>query len=147
MNGPDSISDAVARRISYTGSWPSARLNLARRSSARGWWRGRWVPLCWRVCWLDADMACLLCMMTSSLHHADVIMGHAYCACWRHNYVIIIRVWHVSRVVWYSGRVSPSGRRRRVWRVARVCARGQSPRRRVTARAKVSDVRFRRGFQ
>ena len=25
MNGPDSISDPVARRISYTGSYPSAR--------------------------------------------------------------------------------------------------------------------------
>jgi len=56
----------------------------AQLSSARGWWRGRWVPLCWRGCWLVADLACWLCMMTSSLHHADVIMGHAYCAWWRH---------------------------------------------------------------
>jgi len=78
----------------------------------------------WRVCWL--------CILPSWLCHDDVI---------------IIRVWHVGRVVWYSGRVSPSGRRRRVWRVARVCARGQCPGRRVTAREDVSDVWFRRGFQ
>jgi len=78
----------------------------------------------WRVCWL--------CILASWL---------------RHDNIILIRVWHVGRVVWYSGRVSSSGWKRRVWRVARVCARGQSPRRRVMARAEVSDVRFRRGFQ
>jgi hypothetical protein len=77
-------------------------------------------------------MAYQLCMLT---------------ACLRHDDVILIRVWHMGRVNWYSGRVSPSGRRRRVWRVARVCARGQPPRRSVTARAAISGVRFRRGFQ
>jgi len=141
MNGPDSISDPVARRLHCTESYPSARssaqlnlarLNSTRLSSARGWWRGRWAPLCWRVSWLDADMACQLCMLASCLRHDDVI---------------IIRVWHMGRVIWYSGRVSPSGRRRRVWRVARVCACGQSPRQRVMARADVFGVRFRRGFQ
>jgi hypothetical protein len=78
-----------------------------RLGSARGWWRGRWVPLCWRVRRLDADMACwhlhyimllsswamLLYMMMSQLHHANVIPGmsivHAnvtFTSCWRHPY-------------------------------------------------------------
>ena len=35
MSGLDSISDPVARRISYTGSCPSARLLSARLNSAR----------------------------------------------------------------------------------------------------------------
>ena len=99
MNGPDSISDPVARRLRYTKSYPSARglarlgsawlqhssaqLSSARRGSARVWWRGRWVPLCWLVRWLDADMACQLCMLASCLHHDDVIL---------------IRVWHMGRV-------------------------------------------------
>ena len=61
-----------------------------------------------------------------------------------HADIILIRVSDMGRVVWYSGRVGPSGRRRRV---ARVCARGQPPRRRVTARVAMSGVRFRRGFQ
>jgi hypothetical protein len=69
--------------------------------------------------------------MTSQLRHVDII---------------IIRVRHVGQVVWYSGRVSPSGRRWRVWRMARVCVRGQPPRRRVTAHATVFDVQFRHGF-
>jgi hypothetical protein len=70
----------------------------------------------------------VLCMMMSRLHHADVIL---------------IRVSHVGRVNWYSGWVSPAGRRRRV---ALVYARGQPPRRRVMARTAVFDVRFRRCF-
>jgi len=41
-----------------------------------------------------ADMACLLCMMMSQLRHADVIY---------------IRVSHMGRVIWYSGRVSHPG--------------------------------------
>jgi len=72
MSGSDSISNPVARRISYTGSYPrlAARLLLAQLNSARGWW----VPLCWRVSWLVTDMTCWLCMMTSWLHHDDVIL-------------------------------------------------------------------------
>ena len=80
---------------------------------------------------LTSSLACLLRMMTSQLRHVDVI---------------IIRVRHVGWVVWYSGRVSPSGRRWHVWRVACVCARGQPPRRCVMTRAAISNVRFRRGF-
>jgi len=75
-----------------------------------------------------SSLACLLCMLMSLLRHADVI---------------IIRVSHVGRVNWYSGRVSPSGRRRRV---GRVCARGQTPCRRVMESAAMSDVRFWRRF-
>jgi len=50
MNGPDSISDPVAPRISYTGYYISARgsawlnLGLAQLNSARSWWHGRWDP-------------------------------------------------------------------------------------------------------
>jgi hypothetical protein len=69
------------------------------------------------ACWhhnyimLTSSLACLLCMMTSQLCHADII---------------IIRVSHIGQVNWFSGRVSPFGRRRRV---GRVCTSGQSPRR------------------
>jgi len=67
----------------------------------------------WQVycsCWhhnyimLMSSLACLLCMLTSQLCHADVIH---------------IWVSHVGRVNWYSGRVSSSGRRRRVGCVGR----------------------------
>jgi hypothetical protein len=68
-------------------------------------------------------------MLMSLLCHADVI---------------IIRVNQMGRVNWYSGRVSPSGRRRRVARVWRDCVRGPAN---PPARAAVSDVRFRLGFQ
>jgi hypothetical protein len=85
---------------------------------------------CWHHAYirLMSSLACLLCMLMSLLRHADVI---------------IIRVSHVGRVNWYSGRVSPSGRRRRV---GRVCARGQTPCRRVMESAAMSDVRFWRRF-
>jgi len=130
INGPDSILDLVARRLRYTESYTSAH-GLARlqNSSAqlgssqlgsRGW-RGKWVPLCWRVSWHG--------MLTPWLCHDDVIL---------------IRVWHVGWVIWYSGRVSPSGWRRRM---ARVWARGQHPRQRMTAREDDFDVLFRRRFQ
>jgi len=70
--------------------------------------------------------------MMSQLHHADVIL---------------IRVSHMGRVVWYSGRVSPFGRRRRVRHVARFCACGQTPRRRVTAiMTSDFDIVFTSGF-
>jgi len=139
MSGPHSILDPVARRLLCTESCPSA-CGSDRLNSARSWWCGRWVPLCWRVSLLCADMA-----LTSWLHHADVILGMPalhddviIMSCWRH----LVQVSHMGRVNWYSGRVSPSRRRRRVWRVARVCERGQQPRRSVTAREDVSDVWF-----
>jgi len=56
---------------------------------------------------LTSSWACLLCILMSLLCHADII---------------IIQVSHMGRVNWYSGRVSPSGRRRRMWRVARVAS-------------------------
>jgi hypothetical protein len=67
-------------------------------------------------------------------------------SCLRHDDIIIIWVWHVGRVNWYSGRVIPSRWRRCLTRVGRVCARGQSPRWRVTAREDVFDVVFTSGF-
>jgi len=150
MNGPDSISDPVARRIRYTGSCPSARgsarrtrLDLARLAAddvaggshcadVSADWSLTWHATC--ACWhhnyimLIPSLSCLLCMLTSQLCHADVIN---------------IRVSHMGRVNWYSGRVSPSGRRRRV---GPVCARGQTPCRRVMESAAMSDVWFWRRF-
>jgi hypothetical protein len=58
----------------------AAQLQLC---SARDQWHGRWVLQWWRVSWLDADVACQLCMLTSQLHYDDVI---------------VIRVSHVGRV-------------------------------------------------
>jgi hypothetical protein len=75
-------------------------------------------------------------MLTSHLHQADVIPVMPIV----HADVINIRVSHVGRVNWYSGRVSPSGRRRRVARVGRVYARRQTPCRRVMESAAMSDV-------
>jgi len=120
MNGPDSISDPVARRIRYTGSYPSARGSAPARLAAGdvAWW----VPLRWRVSWLDAAMACQLCMLASW---------------WHHPYPGLARG---------SGQlVFGSGQSIRV-KKARVYVHGQPPRRRVTTRAAVFDVQFRRGF-
>ena len=85
MSGPHSILDPVARRLLCTESCPSAG-GSDRLNSARSWWCGRWVPLCWRVSLLCADMA-----LTSWLHHADVILGMPalhddviIMSCWRH---------------------------------------------------------------
>jgi hypothetical protein len=88
-------------------------------------WHANCVCLHHAYIMMTSSWACLLCMMTSQLCHADIIL---------------IRVSHMGRVNWYFGRVSPSGWRRRV---ARVCARGQSPRRRMTSD---SDVVFTSGF-
>jgi hypothetical protein len=63
--------------------------------------------------------------------------------CWHHDDIILIRVWHVGRVVWYSGRVSPSEWRRRVGRVG---AREQTTHRSVMALTTMFDVRFWRRF-
>jgi hypothetical protein len=52
-----------------------ARLHSARLNSARCWWCGRWVPLCWRVSWLGTDMACQLCMLTSQLSGSVTWVG------------------------------------------------------------------------
>jgi len=80
----------------------------------------------------------LTCQMTGRWHGMPTVhAGVMFTSWWRHPYSGLARG---------SGRVSPSGRRRRVWCVARVCARGQPPRRSVTARAAVSNIRFRRGF-
>ena len=150
MNNPDSISDLVAHRISYTGSYLSAR-GLAPTRLSSNWLGSRLMT--WQV-----GPTLLTCQLTGCWHgmptmHDDVIVtsGWRHPACWlcmmtsqlRHADVILIRVRHVGRVNWYSGWVSPSGWRRRV---ARVCARGLQPSRCVTTRADVADVRFRRCF-
>jgi hypothetical protein len=55
--------------------WLAAWLDSTRLGSARDWWRGMWVPQCWHVWWLDADMACWL---------------GAACVYWRHDYVMLM---------------------------------------------------------
>jgi len=53
-------------------------------------------------------MACLLCMLTSQLHQVDVILVMQLCMLTPQLHdddVIIIRVSHIGRVNWYSGRV------------------------------------------
>jgi hypothetical protein len=137
MSGPDSISDPVARRptqnlIPRLGS-NSARLNSARLSSTRlGATQLGSCLMTWQV-----GPTVLACQLTRRWHGMPT--GHAY--------VILIQVWHMGRVNWYSGRVSPSGRRWLMWSVVRVCARGQPPRRSVMARAAVFDFWFCCGFQ
>jgi hypothetical protein len=83
---------------------------------------------CHNYIMLMSSLAYLLFTLMSLLHHADVIN---------------IRVSHMGRVNWYSGRVNSSGWRRRV---GRVCARGQTPCRRVMESAAMSDVWFWRRF-
>jgi len=91
MNGPDSISDPVARRIRYTGSCPSARgsarrtrLDLARLAAddVAGGSHCADVSADWSLTW-HATCACW--------HHNYIMLMpscHAYCACWHHNYVM-----------------------------------------------------------
>jgi len=139
----------------------SARLNSARLAADD---MAGWVLLCRRVSWRGMPTVHADVTITSAWHHP----WHAYFASWHHNYVMLmsswacllymltshlhhanvinIRVSHMGRVNWYSGRVSPSGRRRHVWRVAHVYAHGQPPRRCVTARADVFDAIFTSGF-
>jgi len=128
--------DPVPRLAARLGS-NSAR--LTRFGSARGWWRGRWVPLCWRVRWLVAEMAYQLCMLTSQLHHADVIPGMSTV----HADITIMSWWHHS----YPGQSHGSGQP--IW-AKKTCgtrgARGQTSCRRVMESAAMSDVRFWRRF-
>jgi hypothetical protein len=139
----DSAAQNLIPRLAARLGFTTVRLNSARLAAddvAGGshcadvsvdWsmmWLMTWHAYC--ACWhhtyirLMSSLACLLCMLTSQLCHADVIN---------------IWVSHVGLVNWYSGRVSPSGRRRRV---GRVCARRQTPCRRVMESAAMSDVRF-----
>ena len=75
MNGPDSISDPVARRLRYTESSPSAKKRLDSRLMT--WQVGPY--FCWRVRWLDANVS------------ADwTLTWHANCAWWRHAYVVMM---------------------------------------------------------
>jgi len=120
MSGPDSISDPVASRHCCTESYPSARSSAQLQNGSAQLGAAQLAA---------GDVACgptmLTCLMT---WHADWTLTRLLTGCWlcilaswlRHDDVILIQVWHVVRVVWYSGRVSSSGWRRRVWRVSRV---------------------------
>ena len=68
--------------------------------------------------------------LTSSLHQADIIL------------CMILFI----MVLFIVGQVNPSGWRRCVARVGHVCARGQTPCRRVMESAAMSNVRFWRRF-
>jgi len=101
----DSVAQNLIPRLAARLGFTTARLNSARLGSARGWWCGRWVPLCWHVCWLvddvADDMACLLCMLTSHLHQADVIPGMPTV----HADITIVSYWHH----YYPGQPCGSG--------------------------------------
>ena len=95
MSGLDSILNPVACRISYTGSYPSARGSAPTRLGSNSARLAADDMACGsHFADMSADMACQLCMLTSQLCHADVIL---------------IRVSLVGRVIWYSGRICHSG--------------------------------------
>jgi hypothetical protein len=130
MSGSDSISNSVARRISYTGSYPSARGSAPTQ-----------LGLC-MMTWLVGPTM-LTCQLTGRLHgmptgHADVTIM----SCWCHPYPG--QSCGSGYLVFGSG--LPFGWRRRVARVWRVGARGHPPLRRVLARAGMSHVRILRRF-
>jgi len=98
MNGLDSISDPVARRLCCTESFPSARLQhgsaqlgAARLSSRLVTWQvGPTMLMClltgrWCVCWHGMPTVHADITITSCWCHP----WHAYCACWHHNYVML----------------------------------------------------------
>jgi hypothetical protein len=121
MSGSDSISNPVARRISYTRSYPSARLNSA---------------------WLTADD------VAGGSHYADVsadwsLTWHANCACWHHNYVMLTSSLSGS-VLWVESSGIRVGSAIRAKKTRG--SRGQPPLRRVLARAGMSHVRILRCF-
>jgi len=97
MNGPDSISDPVARRLRYTKSYPSARglarlgSNTARLNSAR------LVSDDWTLTW------------------------HANCACWRHVYIMMTSSLFGSGT-WVGSGQPIRAKKTRVMRGARLCA-------------------------
>jgi hypothetical protein len=70
-------------------------------------------------------MACLLCMLTSQLHQVDVILVMQLCMLTPQLHdddIIIIRVSHMGRVNWYSGRVGSAHLGKEdVWHAWGVC--------------------------
>jgi hypothetical protein len=120
MNGPDSISDPVARRLRYTKSYPSARglarlgsnttrLNSARRGAAR----------------LESDG------VAGGSHYADLsddwtLTWHANCACWRHVYIMMTSSLFGSGT-WVGSGQPIRAKKTRVMRGARLCAWPATP--------------------
>jgi hypothetical protein len=126
MNDPDSISDPVARRIRYTGSYPSARSSAPIQLGALGsTWLGSRV-MTWQV-----GPTLLTCQLTGRWHvmptvHVDITLTsgwchpwHANCACWHHNYVMLTS--SISELVAWVGSGQPirvkktRGARLRAW--------------------------------
>jgi len=135
MSGSDSISNSVARRISYTGSYPSAR------GSAPTQLGSTQLGLC-LMTWLVGPTM-LTCQLTGRCHgmptgHADVTIM----SCWHHPYPG--QSCGSGHLVFGSS--LPFRRRRRVARVWRVGAHGQPHLRRVLASAGMSHVRILRRF-
>jgi len=149
MNGPDSISDPVARRLCCTESYPlargSARLQLGSAQLGS-------MPLGLRLVTWQVGPTVMTCLMTGRWRVADwtltCLLTGRWHACWlcilaswcRHPYPGLAR--GSGRLVFGSGQLIRV-KKMRVTRGARLCAWAVSS----PARAAVSDVRFRRGFQ
>jgi len=136
MNGPDSISDPVARRLCCTKSYPSAhdsaQLNLARLNSAQ---LGSWL-VTWQV-----GPTVLTCQLTGRWHVMPTVHdGVMLTEWWRHSHPGLAR--GSGHLVFGSGQPIRA-KKTRVMRGARLCAWAAT----LLASADVSDVRFWRGFQ
>jgi hypothetical protein len=132
MSGSDSISNPVARRISYTGSYPSARGSAPTRLGSNSAWL------------MTDDVA-------GGSHYADVsadwsLTWHANCACWHHNYAMLTSSLSGS-VLWVESsgiRVGSAirAKKTRGSRVARWCAWAASSPARVGACGHVPRQNF-----
>ena len=115
MNGLDSISDPVARRLRCTESYPSASGSAPTRLGSTRLGSRDDVSDDWPLTW-HADVT-----ITSGWRHP----GHAYCACWHHNYVMLTSSLSGS-VTWVGstgirvGSTHPG--EEDAWRVARVAS-------------------------
>jgi hypothetical protein len=85
ISGPDSISDPVARRLCCTESYPSARGSAKLGSRLMTWHVGPTMLTCMMTGhWHGMLTGRWLGILASRLRHADVIL---------------IRVWHVGRLI------------------------------------------------
>jgi hypothetical protein len=125
MSGSDSISNPVARRINYTGSYPPARGSAPLGSA----------PLSSAQLIYHNDVS-------GGSHYANVstdwsLTWHANCACWRHNYVMLMSslsgsvLWVGSSGIWVGFAIR--AKKMRGSRVARWCAWAASSPARVGA--------------
>jgi len=146
MSGLDSILNPVACRISYTGSYPSARSSAPTRLGSNSARLAADDMACGsHFADMSADMACQLCMLTSCLHQVDVIPSMptvhddiTNTSCWRHQYQYPGQSHGSGQLVFGLGlpirEKKTRGARLRAWTAT------------SSARAGMSDVWFSRHF-